>query len=108
MSLGWRTARVMGEKTATAVISRSLIILLALLLLSGAALPSAPAAAQVRLPRSDRREGLTRALKATVLVLVADNNGELFSSGSGTIMDAEKGTILTNYHVLGDREQERL
>ncbi|MCB0052107.1 MAG: hypothetical protein KDE24_21475, partial [Caldilinea sp.] len=37
-----------------------------------------------------------------VLVLVPDDNGDLYDSGSGTIMDAEKGLILTNFHVMGD------
>src|SRR5262245_19761534 len=85
-----------------------IVTLLALFLLGGAVLPALPATAQIRLPRADRREGLTNALKATVLVLVPDNNGDLFDSGSGTVMDAEKGTILTAYHVLGDREKKRL
>lgn len=50
-----------------------------------------------------RRAGLERALKATVLVLVPDNRDNLIGSGSGTILDAEAGMILTNYHVVGDR-----
>ena len=48
------------------------------------------------------RSALQQALKSTVLVLVPDDNGDLYDSGSGTIMDAEKGLILTNFHVMGD------
>ena len=48
------------------------------------------------------RTALQQALKSTVLVLVPDDNGDLYDSGSGTIMDAEKGLILTNFHVMGD------
>jgi hypothetical protein len=45
-----------------------------------------------------------QALLATVQVIVADENGNPFSSGSGTVLDAEQGYILTNFHVLGDTE----
>lgn len=48
------------------------------------------------------REDLIRALKATVQILVPDNNNDLFSTGSGTILDAGRGLILTNFHVIGD------
>jgi hypothetical protein len=48
------------------------------------------------------RSAVQRALQATVLVLVPDDNGDLYDSGSGTVLDAERGIILTNYHVLGD------
>ena len=47
------------------------------------------------------REDLQRALKSTVQVLVPDNNGELYDTGSGTVLDAEQGIILTNFHVMG-------
>lgn len=76
--------------------------LLLLFLLNGSAMSPA-AYAQTT---AERRVGLERALKATVLVLVPDNNGDLIGTGSGTILDAEAGMILTNYHVLGDRTQE--
>jgi hypothetical protein len=52
--------------------------------------------------------GRERALRATVLLLVPDDQGELFASGSGTVMEAHKGYILTNYHVLGDEERGEL
>jgi hypothetical protein len=43
-----------------------------------------------------------------VLVLVADNNGDLYDSGSGTVLDAERGVVLTNFHVMGDTETGEL
>jgi S1-C subfamily serine protease len=84
-----------------------LMIMLAVGLLSGAGAGQS-ASAQVRQPGEERRAGLARALRATVLVLVPDNNGDLFGSGSGTVLDAEQGLILTNYHVLGDRQTQVL
>lgn len=54
------------------------------------------------------RTALQRALKATVLILVPDNAGDLYDTGSGTIMDAGKGLILTNYHVMGDPDTGKL
>jgi len=54
------------------------------------------------------RTALQQALKAAVLVLVPNERGDLYDSGSGTIMDAEKGLILTNFHVMGDPETGQL
>lgn len=51
------------------------------------------------------REARARALMATVLIVVPDNSGRPYSSGSGTIMDAQNGYILSNYHVIGDIEK---
>ena len=31
-----------------------------------------------------------------------------YSSGSGTVLDAERGVILTNYHVMGDTDKGEL
>jgi hypothetical protein len=56
------------------------------------------------LERGDRQ----RALLATVQVIVPDASGRPFSTGSGTVIDAERGLILTNYHVLGDTNTGRL
>jgi hypothetical protein len=85
-----------------------LAALLALVLVGGLAPGFRPAQAQTGSPTVDRREGLTRALKATVLVLALDNNGNLVTNGSGTVLDAERGIILTNYHVMGARETQQL
>lgn len=52
--------------------------------------------------------GRERALRATVLILTPDDNGELVSSGSGAVLEAEQGYILTNYHVVGDTAQNKL
>lgn len=54
------------------------------------------------------RTALQRALKSTVLILVPDNAGDLYGTGSGTIMDADKGLILTNFHVMGDPDTGEL
>lgn len=49
------------------------------------------------------RAGVERALRATVQVIVPDNEFEMFSLGSGTVMN-DQGLILTNFHVVeGDR-----
>ncbi len=49
-----------------------------------------------------------QALLATVQVIVPDSNGRPYSSGSGTVLDADQGYILTNYHVMGDTETHTL
>lgn len=49
------------------------------------------------------REDRQRALLATVQVVVPDESGIPTSAGSGTVLDAAQGLILTNYHVIGDR-----
>jgi serine protease Do len=54
------------------------------------------------------RTAFQRALKSTVLILVPDNAGDLYGTGSGTIMDADKGLILTNFHVMGDPDTGEL
>jgi S1-C subfamily serine protease len=71
--------------------------LLGALLLLGGLLRADPAAALERAQRE-------RALHATVQVIVPDNRGNLISGGSGTVIDAGAGYILTNYHVMGERE----
>lgn len=46
---------------------------------------------------------LQRAILATVQVLAPeDGSSDTISSGSGTVINGEKGYILTNFHVIGD------
>ncbi len=75
----------------------------ALLLLAALLLQASPATAQ-----QWDRNAVKRALQATVRVLVPDKNGDLFDSGSGTVLDADRGIILTNYHVMGDTDKAEL
>ena len=61
------------------------------------------------LARSNSASALERgprqtALLATVYVVVPDNSGRPYSGGSGTVLDAENGYILTNFHVMGDTD----
>lgn len=72
----------------------------AVLLLSGL-FRADPAAALERAQRE-------RALHATVQVIVPDNRGNLISGGSGTVIDADAGYILTNYHVMGEPQAGEL
>jgi hypothetical protein len=80
---------------------RASLALLAALCLLGSAGATLPARALDR----DQRQ---RALLATVQVIVPDRSGRPFSTGSGTVLDAERGYILTNFHVLGDTATGRL
>ena len=75
----------------------------ALLLLAALLLQASPATAQ-----QWDRNAVKRALQATVRVLVPDKNGDLYDSGSGTVLDADRGIILTNYHVMGDTDKAEL
>jgi len=68
-----------------------------------ALLGAAPAMAQ----QWDRTV-VKQALQATVEILVPDDNGDLFDTGSGTVLDAERGIILTNFHVMGDTDTRAL
>lgn len=57
---------------------------------------------------SGHAETLARALAATVQVLVPiDGAANDFSAGSGTVL-TENGFILTNFHVIGDSNTQRL
>ncbi|MGL4651235.1 MAG: S1C family serine protease, partial [Caldilineaceae bacterium] len=80
---------------------RTLLALLAALALLGSTGASLPATALDR----DQRQ---RALLATVQVIVPDRSGRPFSTGSGTVLDADRGYILTNFHVMGDTTTGRL
>ena len=77
---------------------KRLSLVFALLFLCNALLVAQPVKAMTR-------EARARALMATVLIVVPDSSGRPYSSGSGTIMDAEGGYILSNYHVIGDIER---
>jgi S1-C subfamily serine protease len=74
-----------------------------MLLIAAMLLQASPATAQ-----QWDRNAVRQALQATVLVLVADNNGDLYDSGSGTVLDAERGIVLTNFHVMGDTDTGEL
>jgi len=51
------------------------------------------------------RSALQKALRATVHVVVPVSGEDgVYSTGSGTVLDADRGLILTNYHVLADIE----
>ena len=75
----------------------------AVLLVAALLLQASPATAQ-----QWNRGVIKRALQATVRVLVPDKNGDLYDSGSGTVLDADRGIILTNYHVMGDTDKGEL
>jgi S1-C subfamily serine protease len=97
MSTHWpRSIHVRRLHRADRVLRRG-ALLLALLTVLGGAFAADPASAV-------ERTALQRALQSTVLVLVPDNNGDLANSGSGTVMDAERGLILTNFHVMTDAD----
>lgn len=94
------TARRIMQPPAPLVIARrlasvALLVVVALLLRSEQAFS---------LEREDRQ----RALLATVQVVVPDESGAPTSAGSGTVLDADRGLILTNYHVMGDRLSGKL
>jgi hypothetical protein len=74
------------------------------LLLAAMLLQASPAAAQ-----QWNRDDVRRALQATVLVIVPiDAEPDNFSTGSATVLDAERGIVLTNFHVMGDTDTGEL
>ncbi|MGB0388833.1 MAG: S1C family serine protease [Ardenticatenaceae bacterium] len=50
-------------------------------------------------------EDLNRVLRSTVLIYTLDNDLNVIASGSASIVD-ERGLILTNFHVVGNLDQE--
>ncbi len=54
------------------------------------------------------RDKLITALHATVLILTLDRNNEVIGNGSGTVVDADRGLLVTNFHVMGDVNSGRL
>lgn len=91
----------LGTRHSALALLRYAVLCIILLMLLGGAASSKPAAAL------DHNK-IAQALNATVLVLVPDNSGDLVAGGSGTIMDAEQGYILTNFHVMGDKQKNEL
>lgn len=66
---------------------------------------TAPAENAATAPGAD---ALDRAIRATVQVLVADPaDPGAWITGSGTVVDAGRGLILTNFHVVGDETTGR-
>lgn len=82
-----------------AAIRAAAALALALMLLN-----AAPAAHARSLGRS---EVIGRAIAATVQVLALNDKGQVIGGGSGSVVDP-RGLILTNYHVIGDAQRERL
>lgn len=48
-----------------------------------------------------------KAIKASVFIVMLDNDGEMIGSGSGSILTTD-GMILSNYHVVGDLQTKKL
>ncbi|MFN3980982.1 MAG: S1C family serine protease [Caldilinea sp.] len=90
-------AIVLQGRAWSSRVLRSVVLLLTALTVLSSAFSAGPVGAI-------DRAALQRALQSTVLVLVPDHNGDLYNTGSGTIMDADRGYILTNFHLMGDPE----
>ena len=76
----------------------TMLVAAALYVLGGAFAPQAATAQW-------DREALQKALRATVHVVVPiDGEDGVYSTGSGTVLDADRGLILTNFHVMADVE----
>lgn len=87
--------------TRLAIVSAALVVvLLAILTVRGWLTPPATVAPAVPLSADAT---LQRAIQATVQVLTPqDGVSDVLSTGSGTVINGEKGFILTNFHVVGD------
>lgn len=81
------------------IVRRSLLA--ALVLVVAAGLAPRPAEARQVPPE------LSRAIAATVQIFTLDRRDEIVGSGSGSIV-GRSGQILTNFHVVGDRETGKL
>jgi S1-C subfamily serine protease len=55
----------------------------------------------------DRNNPVQQAVKASVFIVMLDDNGEMIGSGSGSILSPE-GMILSNYHVVADTDKKQL
>jgi hypothetical protein len=93
----------MNRQRSTAANVRRWALWGVFLLVAAALVQASPAAAQ-----QWDRDMVRQALLATVRVLVPDDNGDLYGAGSGTVLDPDKGIILTNYHVMGENETREL
>lgn len=87
--------------TRLAIVGGALIVvLLAVIAVRGWLMPSAAVAPVTPLSAD---AALQRAIQATVQVLTPqDGASGVLSTGSGTVINGEKGFILTNFHVIGD------
>jgi S1-C subfamily serine protease len=89
--------------TRLAIVGGALVVLLlAVIAVRGWLTPSAPVAPATPLSAD---AALQRAIQATVQVLTPqDDASDEISTGSGTVVNGEKGFILTNFHVVGDTD----
>ncbi len=55
----------------------------------------------------DRNNPVQQAVKASVFIVMLDEDGKMLGSGSGSILSPD-GMILSNYHVVGDLEKKKL
>lgn len=83
-------------------------LLLALLALSGVRGWLSPTAAVIPVTPLSADAALQRAIQATVQVFTPqDDDSKVLSTGSGTVINGEKGFILTNFHVVGNPDTGR-
>lgn len=89
--------------TRLAIVGGALVVLLlAVIAVRGWLTPSAPVVPATPLSAD---AALQRAIQATVQVLTPqDDASDVIGTGSGTVVNGEKGFILTNFHVVGDTD----
>ena len=56
---------------------------------------------------ANRDTPVQKAVRASVFIVILDENGEMLGSGSGSILTSD-GMILSNYHVVADTEKKQL